>query len=88
MSMSSPSGSTIADNVALSLPPSPSIRWLANHKAAALLAIRSGAITFSEACERYRLSHEELTAWEAAFDQDGMAALQVKYRAAVSQQKS
>jgi hypothetical protein len=34
----------------------------------------------SEACERYRLSHEELSAWEAAFDEDGIAGLQKKYR--------
>ena len=53
-----------------------------------MMAIRSGAITFSEACQRYRLSHEELTAWETAFDRDGLAALQVKYRALGSQQNS
>jgi hypothetical protein len=63
----------------LGLPPSGRIRWLARHKAAVIVAIRAGALTFSEACQRYRLSHEELTTWEAAFDQDGLAALQVKY---------
>ena len=47
-------------------------------RAALIIAIRVGAITFSEACERYRLSHEELTAWETAFDQDGMAARDFK----------
>jgi len=79
--MSPPSGAAHAADLVLSLPSSASIRWQATHKAAVLIAIRSGAITFSKACERYRLSHEELTAWEAAFDQDGIAALQVKYRA-------
>jgi hypothetical protein len=59
---------------------------MASHKAAVIIAIRAGVITFSEACERYRLSHEELTAWEAAFDEDGMAALQAKYRSIASKQ--
>src|SRR4051812_7120881 len=55
------------------LPPSASIRWFASQKAAVVIAIRHGTLTFTEACERYRLSHEELAAWEVAFDQDGMA---------------
>jgi len=73
-----PSAATAPD---VTLPSGASIRWLASRKAAVVIAIRSGAITFSEACELYRLSNEELTAWEAAFDQDGLAALQVKYGA-------
>jgi Protein of unknown function (DUF1153) len=84
--MFSPSGAATAGDLALSLPSSASIRWLASHKAAVIIAIRAGAITFSEACERYSLSYEELTAWEAAFDEDGMAALQMKYRSLASKQ--
>jgi Protein of unknown function (DUF1153) len=76
----SPADAAPADDLFLSLPPSASIRWQASHKAAVIIAIRAGAITFNEACERYRLSHEELAAWEGAFDQDGVAALQAKYR--------
>lgn len=72
---------TAATTGELSLPSSTSIRWRASDKAAVIIAIRAGAITFAEACERYCLSLEELTAWEAAFDQDGMAGLQVKYGA-------
>jgi hypothetical protein len=75
-----------ADDIALSLPSSASIRWHAPQKAVLIIAIRVGAITFSEACDRYRLSHEELSAWETAFDQDGIAALQVKYSANRSKQ--
>jgi Protein of unknown function (DUF1153) len=78
--MLSASGASTAGDLTLSLPSSASIRWLASHKAAVIIAIRAGAITFSEACERYRLSPEELMAWESAFDQGGMAALQIKYR--------
>lgn len=81
--MFSPSGAATAGDM---LPSSASIRWLASHKAAVIIAIRAGAIAFSEACERYSLSYEELTAWEAAFDEDGMAALQVKYRSMASKQ--
>jgi Protein of unknown function (DUF1153) len=62
------------------LPPLAAIRWSAWRKVEVITAIRVGAITFSEACERYWLSLEELTAWEAAFDEDGLAALQMKYR--------
>ena len=62
------------------LPPSAAIRWSAWRKVEGITAIRVGAITFSEACDRYWLSLEELTAWEAAFDGDGLAALQMKYR--------
>jgi hypothetical protein len=75
------------DEIALSLPSSASIRWLASNKVAVITAIRAGAITFIEACERYRLSYEELSDWEAAFDQDGMAGLQLKYRSARSKQR-
>ena len=53
-----------------------------------IVAIRVGTITSSEACERYRLSNEELSAWEAAFDQDGLAALQAKYRSIVPKQSA
>ena len=73
-----------SDEIALTLPSSASIRWLASNKVAVITAIRVGAITFTDACERYRLSYEELSEWEAAFDQDGMAGLQLKYRSARS----
>ena len=74
------------DEIALALPASASIRWHAANKVAVITAVRVGAITFTEACERYCLSYEELSSWEAAFDQDGMAGLQLKYRSARSKQ--
>jgi hypothetical protein len=55
-------------------------RWNARNKAAVVLAVRSGALGRDEAYERYMLSHEELSEWEAAFDQDGIAGLQLKRR--------
>ena len=66
--------------IPLSLPASASSRWTAGRKFAVITATRVGAVTFSEACEHYRLSHEELSAWEAAFDENGIAGLQKKYR--------
>ena len=79
--MSSPRRKITQHGITLSLPASASGRWTAGRKVAVITAIRvPGAVTFSEACERYRLSHEELSAWEAAFDEDGIAGLQRKYR--------
>jgi hypothetical protein len=66
--------------VQTTVPPSAAIRWSAWRKVELITAIRVGVITFSEACERYCLSLKELSAWEAAFDKDGLAALQMKYR--------
>ncbi len=66
----------------LTLPRSVAVRWTPWRKVEVITAIRVGTITFSEACERYCLSLEELSAWEAAFDEDGLAALQRRYRSA------
>jgi hypothetical protein len=64
----------------LPLPPTGPIRWSAWRKVAVISAIRSGNITFSEACERYDLSEEELSSWQTAFDQGGIARLLLKYQ--------
>jgi hypothetical protein len=53
-------------------------RWTARNKAAVVLAIRNGTLRLGEAYDHYMLSEEELSRWEAAFDQDGLAGLQVK----------
>jgi hypothetical protein len=60
------------------LPPAGLTRWSAWEKAAVVLAVRSGTLLLSEAYGRYMLSEEELSCWEAAFDQDGIAGLQAK----------
>jgi Protein of unknown function (DUF1153) len=62
------------------LPACASSRRIAGRKVAVITAIRVGAVTFSEACERYRLSDEKLSEWEAAFDENGIAGLQKKNR--------
>src|SRR5260370_14036421 len=53
-------------------------RWGARAKAAVVVAVRSGALSLSEAHDRYQLSIEELSQWEEAFDRDGIAGLQAK----------
>ena len=47
------------------LPPTRTRRWTFRRKAALLQALRSGTITFEQACDQYALSIEELRAWEA-----------------------
>jgi hypothetical protein len=62
------------------LPPAGWRRWGALNKAAVVIAVRSGRLGRLEAYDRYMLSDEELSAWEDAFDQDGIAGLLVKRR--------
>ena len=53
-------------------------RWSAREKAAVVLAVQSGTLARSEAYDRYMLSEEELSRWEEAFGQDGVAGLRAK----------
>jgi hypothetical protein len=53
-------------------------RWVPRRKAAVVIAVRSGLISLSEACDRYLLAVDEFTTWEAAFDDEGLAGLQLK----------
>jgi hypothetical protein len=58
-------------------PPAETKRWSCRRKAAVVVAIRAGVLGRQEACERYTLSLEELAAWEAAFDRNGIPGLRV-----------
>jgi hypothetical protein len=58
-----------------SLPPPNTKRWVIRRKAAVVAAVRSGEITFEEACRCYQLSEEELLSWERAFEIHGLAGL-------------
>jgi hypothetical protein len=64
----------------LTLPPTSWIRWTALDKAAVVVGVRDGTLRLSEAYDRYMLSGEELSHWEAAFDQHGIAGLRAKHR--------
>ena len=59
------------------LPPAETRRWSSRRKAAIVIAIRAGVLKRQEAYERYTLSLEELAAWEAALDQNGIPGLRV-----------
>jgi hypothetical protein len=62
------------------LPAPDTTRWTHRRKAAVVIGVRAGTITRSEVNERYKLSHEELTAWEEAFDRYGIDGLILKTR--------
>ena len=57
------------------LPPPDTERWVTRRKAQVVAAVRSGLLTFNEACERYRLSEEEFKSWMNLLDQYGVRGL-------------
>lgn len=57
------------------LPPPDTQRWVVRRKAAVVAAVRSGAITIEDACQRYGLSEEEFLSWQRAFDAHGLPGL-------------
>jgi hypothetical protein len=63
--------------VKLYLPAVDTTRWSAGRKSAVVLAIRDGFLSREDACERYKLSLEELAGWEAAFAEHGSSGLRV-----------
>jgi hypothetical protein len=71
---------TTPSSIDFPLPPPDCRRWNARRKVAVVLAVRTGALSLGDAYDRYMLSAEELSAWEAAFEEDGIAGLQMKRR--------
>lgn len=65
----------MADSLDFDLPPLSPKRWTPRIKAAVVTAIRKGAISAAEACERYGLSAEELEHWNRDLDQYGVSGL-------------
>lgn len=57
------------------LPPVTTTRWVTRRKAQVVAAVRSGLLTFTEACERYRLSEEEFHSWMNLLDRHGVRGL-------------
>jgi hypothetical protein len=57
------------------LPPVDTQRWVTRRKAQVVAAVRSGLLTFEEACERYRLSEEEFQSWMNLLDRHGVRGL-------------
>ncbi len=65
---------TAGDNL---LPAPDTKRWVARRKAVVVNAVRNGALTIDEACQRYQLSVEEFYAWQKAIEAHGVAGLRV-----------
>ena len=70
------------------LPPPDTKRWVVKRKAAVVRAVKFGAITLEEACQRYNLSIEEFLTWQEMIDKHGFRGLRVTrlqdYRASKS----
>lgn len=59
------------------LPSSDTTYWVSRRKAEVLAAINGGMLTIAEACARYRLSREELDAWQRSIDRAGIPGLRI-----------
>src|SRR6476659_6192312 len=57
---------TSVRRMAFELPPLDTKRWVTRRKAIVVNAVRSGALSIQEACQRYSLSLEEFLAWQSA----------------------
>lgn len=57
------------------LPASTTTRWVTRRKAQVIAAIRGGLLTVEEACQRYRLTVDELSEWQSALDKHGAKGL-------------
>ena len=57
------------------LPPPNTTRWVIRHKAAVVVAVRSGRMTIEEVCHAYQLSEEEFLSWERAFETHDLPGL-------------
>lgn len=59
------------------LPPANTRRWVRRRKALVIAGIERGLLSLEDACCRYNLSAEELTAWRLALKEFGPAGLLV-----------
>lgn len=57
------------------LPPPNTKRWVGRRKAQVVAAVRSGLLSFKEACDRYSLSEEEFRSWASLLDHHGVRGL-------------
>jgi hypothetical protein len=52
-------------------------RWTARRKAEVIAAVQGGLLTVDEACDRYRMSVEELASWMRTEERLGVRGLRV-----------
>lgn len=50
-------------------------RWVIRRKAQVVVAVRSGIISLTDACNRYNLSIEEFLSWQRLIDRHGIGGL-------------
>lgn len=62
-----------------SLPPVNGARWVTSRKIQLISAIRNGLLTVDEASRLYRLTIEELSEWQLAFDKHGKRGLRTTF---------
>lgn len=66
---------TQKNQLRIDLPSPTTKRWVARRKAQVVLAVQAGAISLTEACERYSLSVEEFLCWQRAIENNGVKGL-------------
>ena len=59
------------------LPSSSTTYWVSRRKAEVLAAIDGGLLSIEEACNRYRLSNEEIGSWRRSLDHAGLPGLRI-----------
>ena len=59
------------------LPSSCTTYWTGRRKAEVLAAIDGGLLSLQHACDRYRLSVEEVAAWRRSLDRAGIPGLRI-----------
>jgi hypothetical protein len=57
------------------LPGPEATRWVIRRKAKVVAAVRGGLLSLEEACNRYRLTVEEILSWQYSYDRHGLAGL-------------
>ncbi len=57
------------------LPPTNTKRWVIRRKAEVVAAVRGGLLSIEEACERYRLTVDELLSWQRSIEKHGLPGL-------------
>ena len=71
-------------SIPIELPSPDTKRWVARRKAQVVYAVQAGAISLTDACERYALSVEEFLGWQRAIENNGLPGLRAtriqKYR--------
>jgi hypothetical protein len=59
----------------VSLPSATTKRWVIRRKAQVVAAVQDGVLSLEEACSRYKLTIEELLAWQTSIERHGVAGL-------------